>query len=90
MKKTSSRLLVTCVDLACFSLGCGGGHGPRLETVTGTVLMNGEPVRGVNVTFIPHVNGSPYYGRTNENGEYQLMFNQHRAGAEVGVHTVLI
>ena len=70
--------------------GCGSADGPPLGTVTGIVTLNDEPVPGVTVTFVPRGKGSPSYGATDENGEYHLLFNQRRAGAEVGTHDVLI
>ncbi|MDB5385068.1 MAG: hypothetical protein JWM11_714 [Planctomycetaceae bacterium] len=76
--------------LATLSLGCGSGNGPPLGTVTGTVTMNGEPVTGVNITFVPKDKGTPSYSGTDENGKYHLMFNHYRAGAELGTHHVLI
>ena len=52
--------------------------------------MNGTPVPGLNVTFIPEGKGSPSYGGTDENGVYRLMFNRQRTGAELGKHKVVI
>lgn len=81
------------VNLICFigmAVGCGAKTGPDLAVVTGVITLDGEPVPGVNVTFIPQGKGSPSYGGTNEEGVYQLMFNQKRSGAEIGTHTVLI
>lgn len=81
---------IACALAACFSFGCSGGEGPRLGAVTGKITINGEPVPGVNVTFIPVGKGSPSYSGTDENGAYRLMFNQHRSGAQLGKHNVLI
>lgn len=90
MRQTSLQFLTTGFLSAVFALGCGGGKGPELATVTGTVLMNGDPVPGVNVIFIPEEGGSPSYGGTDPKGVYRLFFNQSRAGAELGLHRVLI
>ncbi len=84
------RMLVACAAAACLGLGCGGGDGPQLGNVTGTITMNGAPVPGLNVTFVPQDKGSPSYGGTDENGRYRLLFNQHRSGAELGKHNVVI
>ena len=83
------RLFVLLV-LVSQTTGCGNADGPPLGLVTGIVTLNDEPVPGVTVTFIPRGKGSPSYGATDENGEYQLLFNQSRAGAEVGTHDVVI
>ncbi len=92
-KRSWQRAATTLLVLAavtCLSLGCGGGDGPQLGSVTGTITMNGVPVPGVNVTFIPQDKGSPSYGGTDQNGKYRLLFNQHRTGAQLGKHNVVI
>lgn len=90
MRQTSLKFFSTGLLTAALALGCGGGKGPELATVTGTVMLNGDPVPGVNVIFIPQDGGSPSYGGTDPKGVYRLLFNQRRAGAEVGLHSVLI
>ena len=89
MRLPSLRYFITGIFSVSLGLGCGSG-GPPLGTVIGTVTMNGEPVRGVNVIFVPEGKGSPSYGGTNKNGEFRLLFNRHRAGAQLGTHNVLI
>lgn len=84
------RTLFACALTICLSLGCSGGEGPRLGAVTGKITMNGDPVPGLNVTFIPVGKGSPSYGGTDEKGVYRLMFNQQRNGAQLGKHNVVI
>ncbi|HEY4262438.1 MAG TPA: carboxypeptidase-like regulatory domain-containing protein [Schlesneria sp.] len=84
------RWFVLSAVIVCFSLGCGGSDGPKLGDVTGTITMNGSPVPGLNITFIPQDKGSPSYGGTDENGKYRLLFNQHRSGAQLGKHDVVI
>jgi hypothetical protein len=90
---TVNRVRRTCVPamtIICLSVGCGGNDGPKLGDVTGTITMNGTPLSGVNVTFIPQEKGSPSYGATDEGGKYRLLFTQHRSGAELGKHHVVI
>lgn len=89
MRHSSLQFVVTAVVSVFLSLGCGRS-GPELATVTGTVTLNGEPVSGVRVTFVPEDQGSPSYGATGPDGVYRLLFNQSRAGAELGTHHVLI
>ncbi len=74
----------------CLSVGCGGTSGPRLEAVSGTVTLNGDPVPGLKIVFVPKEQGSPSYGATDASGRYQLQFSQSRAGAQRGLHHVLI
>ena len=90
MSRSSLFLLVASIVTVSFGSGCGGRGGPPLGTVTGKVTLDGEPVPGLSVTFVPEEGGSPSYGGTNENGEYRLFFNQKRAGAELGSHKVII
>lgn len=82
--------LVVAILFSGVAVGCGGSSGPKLATVSGTVTLNGDPVTGVNVTFIPRQNGSPSYGSTDEDGNYQLLFTHQKYGAELGSHDVLI
>ena len=90
MTRSSLFLLVASIVTVSFSSGCGSRGGPPLGTVTGKVTLDGEPVPGLRITFIPEDRGSPSYGGTDENGEYRLYFNQKRAGAELGSHKVII
>lgn len=87
--KRSCRYL-SGITMALLLAGCGSPTGPELGTVTGIVTLNGKPLSNANVTFVPTESGSPSYGGTDEDGVYHLMFNQHRAGAEIGRHHVLV
>lgn len=69
--------------------GCGGPDGPDLATVEGTVTLDGEPLPDASVTFTP-TEGSPSYGRTDEQGHFQLTYTRQRQGAELGEHVVEI
>ena len=88
------KLFVRCLVVGGMVVGlcsgCGSRGGPPLATVTGTVMMDDEPLPGVRVVFVPSGKGSPSYGATDENGVFRLYFNQNRVGAELGTHNVLI
>lgn len=90
MQRSTLKFLATSLLTGFLGVGCGGGRGPQLGSVTGTITLNGEPLPGVSVTFIPEDQGSPSYGGTDKNGVYRLQFNQARAGAELGTHHVII
>ena len=90
MSRHSLFLVVASIVTVSLGSGCGGRSGPALGTVTGKVTLDGEPVPGLSVTFIPEDRGSPSYGGTDENGVYRLYFNQNRVGAELGSHKVII
>ena len=48
----------------------GCGDGPKMAAVSGTVLVNGQPVEGAQVLFMP--DGERAAGSTDTNGRFQL------------------
>ncbi|NOX54499.1 MAG: DUF4198 domain-containing protein [Planctomycetes bacterium] len=71
----SLRFLVSGV-VALVLVGCSGEQRPTVETeyVEGIVTLDGKPVAGATVTFVP-VNkgqGMSATGRTDEQGKYTL------------------
>ncbi|HQU41268.1 MAG: hypothetical protein B7Z73_03230 [Planctomycetia bacterium 21-64-5] len=61
--------------LCCFVCGCGKSTGPPkalIIPVTGTVTLDGKPLPGADVTFIPSQGIGAFTGRTNDDGSYQL------------------
>jgi hypothetical protein len=99
------QLFVTAslvLSLSCFTLvGCGGG-GPPLPSgivpVTGTVTLDGEPVSGATVTFVPvQMSGGggaglgAASGLTDSVGKYTLSGYEGRAnGTTPGSYRVKI
>lgn len=79
--------VLVLTSLLC--LGCGDS-GPDRGYVEGTVTMDGEPLPDAVVTFQPEDTGRPSYGRTDENGEYELQYTSDKKGALVGSHRVSI
>ena len=81
---------VGCASLvvALSAMGCGGG-GPDRGTVTGKVTLDGQPLEGADLEFQPE-EGSPSYGTTDDDGEYDLMYTRDKRGAMLGEHTVRI
>lgn len=78
------------VALAVGLTGCGQ-NGPKLAKVTGVVTLDGKPVPGAVLTFIPRTpDGSPSYGATDQNGRYEMHFSSKKAGALLGDHDVEI
>lgn len=82
-------------NFACLALplilvvaGCGS-DGPELADVTGTVTLDGKPVPGAVLTFIP-TSGSTSYGKTDASGKYTLMFTDTKYGAMIGSYKVEI
>jgi hypothetical protein len=70
--------------------GCGGGDGPELGYVEGTVTLDGQPLPEAQVEFQPQGEGRPSYGETDAGGRFELQFGVDQPGAMVGTHTVRI
>lgn len=90
------RRCVGCVGCLLLSLplvlGCGGSVAPPAPVypVSGTVKYNGQPVVGADVTFYNAEAGRSAFGRTNEDGEYQLSTFSSNDGAVAGKQVVTI
>ena len=70
-------------------VGCGGSDGPELAIVSGTVTLDGTPLKEAMVTFVPE-SGRPSYGGTDESGYYELVYTEAKKGAVPGSHTVRV
>src|SRR5262245_42177646 len=72
--------------------GCSGKNVVLNETVEGTVKIDGKPLAGVVVQFVPEgetrLPGSS--GVTDERGHYTLTCENQRSGAVVGKHRVVL
>jgi hypothetical protein len=70
--------------------GCSGGAPvPKLNSVTGRVTLDGEPLAEAIVSFIPD-KGPPSGAITDDEGKYVLKFKTGDVGAVAGEHTVTI
>ncbi len=81
------RLLCFAVLLVAAGLsGCGGGdEGPELAVVRGTVTLDGKPVQGAIVQFVPlGGEGTTSVAETDADGRYELQYTTNRSGAVVG------
>ncbi|MBI1348498.1 carboxypeptidase regulatory-like domain-containing protein [bacterium] len=90
--KMTFRWLISSTLVALIGLsGCSQHKGPEVAEVTGTITLDGQPLTGVNIQFVPQApGGSPSFGGTNEDGQYRLLFNSKTAGALLGTHRVEI
>ncbi len=88
---TRAVVLLAALSLTLFPfLGCGRGA-PSLGKVSGTVTLDGEPLPLAKIEFQPKETGkSPSYARTDEAGNYTLMYSVDLPGALPGEHTVRI
>lgn len=82
---------VALLSLAAFT-GCAGETGPPLVPVSGTLLVDGRPVPGVSVMFVPDnakgTSGPASVGVTAADGSFTLTAPGNRPGALVGHHKV--
>jgi len=89
-------LWLTCCLVV--SMGCqrffSDAH--RIVNVEGQVLLDGEPVAGARVLFVPYVLGldeedfALSYGMTDEKGNFQMWTADHSPGTLGVLHRVLI
>ena len=78
--------------LVAVVVGCsdGGDSGPELVPVSGTVTLDGKPLSGTTVNFVPTGStlGGNCYGVTDASGRYELMVDEDHKGAAVGEYKV--
>ena len=88
-----SRILTVPASVLLMSAmwGCGGGVAiPALGTVEGTITLDGSPLAGAVVEFVPDDGGRSSSAVTDKAGHYSLRYNAEAAGAVVGKHNVLV
>lgn len=92
MKRSSFGLLSLGLLLAVTSIGCGGGSSdmPEVGTVTGKVMLDGEPVSGAEISFYPLDGGRTAVAISDADGGYVLRYNGDTNGAKVGRNQVSV
>ena len=84
-----NRLLVVGLVLFVVCIfGCGK-NGPAMAPVKCRVLLDGKPLEGAAVGFIPVDGGPVASGLTDAEGFFELI-TMNRPGAPVGKHTVTV
>lgn len=81
---------ITLASIVLVSGGCGRSDLPELGTVEGTVKMDGQPLAGRQVQFLPQAGGRPGTGVTDEQGHYELVYTAGVEGTNVGPNRVEI
>ena len=74
-------------------VGCGGTKGPAVAVVSGTVMLDGEPLDGASVVFHPtSSSGLGGSGKTSSDGTFGLTTYRATPGAGVvpGEYVVMI
>ncbi len=74
---------------ALLVLHCATGCGSKFGNVSGTVTLDGTPLKGVAVRFEDE-GGSATIARTDEAGKYVLQYSLDEMGAPIGKHKVTI
>lgn len=89
MRRLMQCAMLTCASMVC---GCGSSAEPPVPVypVTGTVTYKGTPVVGADITFFNKEANRSSFGRTNEQGEYQLTTFSANDGAVAGKSIVTI
>jgi hypothetical protein len=67
--------------------GCGKSG---MTPVEGTVLLDGKPLAGAAIHFVPQGKGRDATGETDKNGQFAMSTFQPRDGAAPGTYKVLI
>jgi len=84
-------LFAVGIAAACALLSTVGCGSSDLGQVSGTVTLDGAALPEAFVEFVPTGGqGSTSSGRTDRNGNYQLMFSRTESGAWLGTSTVRI
>jgi hypothetical protein len=74
--------------MLCFLCGCGNSN---LASVTGQVTLDGKAVPKAFIKFLPTGStGAPSFGKTDEAGNYRMMFSDTESGAWIGENRVII
>lgn len=72
-------------------VGCGGQSYPPTSPVSGTVTLDGKPVEGATVTFVPNDSKlRPAAGVTDSSGKYTLTSFRSGDGAMPGEYKVTV
>ncbi|HVJ69838.1 MAG TPA: carboxypeptidase-like regulatory domain-containing protein [Caulifigura sp.] len=87
LSRTSISRILVIAAAACLP-GCD--NGPLVSSVKGTVTLDGKPLANATVVFSPEAGGRSSLGRTNDTGEYKLLFSGEKDGALVGSMRVRI
>jgi hypothetical protein len=85
-------LVVAVAALAALTLAGCGESGPELCEVEGTVTLDGKPVSGAELTFVPQNVPTTMisYGHTDDAGHYELAFTAAKTGAIPATHHVRV
>ncbi|MBI1249584.1 hypothetical protein GC197_17305 [bacterium] len=76
--------------LTVLLVGCSNSSGVTTAPVTGTITVNGKPVRGIHVEVAPVSGDRPSVANTDENGKFRAQFLKDQYGVVPGPAVVKI
>ena len=78
---------VLCSLLGFVIVGCGS---PSTSPVEGVVTLDGKPLAGATVQFVPQGKGKDATGETDKNGQFAMSTLKPRDGVRPGTYKVVI
>jgi len=87
LARHSRTVAVISLLLAAGLVGCGGS---RTSAVEGVVLLDGKPLVGAAIQFVPQETGRDATGETDKNGEFVMSTFNPRDGVVPGDYKVVI
>lgn len=79
-------VLLFAAAASFLAAGCGG---PSFCDVTGVVTRGGQPVKNLQVMFLPE-KGRPSSGISDDQGRYQLQYTDQQKGLMPGKYKVVV
>jgi hypothetical protein len=72
--------------IVAIATGGGCGPAPKVPTahVSGTVTVNGKPVKGLEVSFVPVEKIRPAFAMCDDQGRYSAQFLERQMGVPLG------
>jgi hypothetical protein len=82
---------ICCIALFAVVIGAQGcgPDGPDIASVEGVVTLDGKPLEGAQVLFVPE-KGRPAVGKSDASGRYRMEYTESRTGAIPGKSRVEI
>jgi len=90
LESVGSVILCLLTICAAVLTGCSGSSGVPVGKVGGLVTVNGKPVNGGQIMFLPTSSGPAATGVIGSDGRYTLRTFKPGDGAVLGSHEVLI
>jgi hypothetical protein len=84
----TSCLGTSCLLWAVALAGCGGGG--ATSPVTGVVTLDGKPLAGASIQFVPQGSGRDATGETDKDGAFVMSTFKPRDGVVPGTYKVVI